>query len=466
MYKIFPWAPNPHTYDTTTSLSPKDYDFLASQGFNMVRLGTMWPGYGVSATTFNASYLDLLEEIVNGLGSRGIYTLLDAHQDVGSRSFCGEGIPPWAVKRDPSGLFPFPQPVVKSIPLNAQGVPELEACLSRGFFEYYFTYDVGYAFQALYDNTDGIQDAFGAFWAGVAERFKTNPYVLGYELINEPWAGNIYKDPALLEFGKAGEKNLAPMYEALAAAIRKVDNETIIFFEDAVSNQARAGLHSVPGGEAYRSKSCYSYHVYCAPTDKSGDPSSVPVCDGVDDYFERNKIADVKALGGGGFMTEFGAMLESDAESGALDALLGLADKHLQSTSYWQYKSYHDLTTASQPFDESFFRPDGSYQTGKIRTLSRTYAQATAGVPQSMSFDTSSADFTFSYAADAQLAANGVPTIIFLNQDLWYAPGYDVVVSPPGAATFTSPKPNFIHVVASSSVVDGAIITVSIHRKQ
>ena len=30
-------------------------------------------------------------------GKYGIYSLLDAHQDVLSQKFCGEGIPDWAV---------------------------------------------------------------------------------------------------------------------------------------------------------------------------------------------------------------------------------------------------------------------------------------------------------------------------------------------------------------------------------
>ena len=32
-------------------------------------------------TQINTTYLTVLENIVNGLGQRGIYTILDAHQD-------------------------------------------------------------------------------------------------------------------------------------------------------------------------------------------------------------------------------------------------------------------------------------------------------------------------------------------------------------------------------------------------
>lgn len=42
------------------------------------------------------------------------------------------------------------------------------------------------AFQELYDNTNGLQDAFIGYWQAVVSVFKNNPYVLGFELINEP----------------------------------------------------------------------------------------------------------------------------------------------------------------------------------------------------------------------------------------------------------------------------------------
>jgi len=51
----------------------------------------------------------------------------------------------------------------------------------------------------LYDNDQGIQDQFANFWGTVAKFFANNDYVLGYEIINEPWAGDIYRHPNQLE---------------------------------------------------------------------------------------------------------------------------------------------------------------------------------------------------------------------------------------------------------------------------
>ena len=40
--------------------------------------------------------------------------------------------------------------------------------------------------------------AWAAFWTRLATEFKDNEYVLGYELINEPWAGDVFAHPELL----------------------------------------------------------------------------------------------------------------------------------------------------------------------------------------------------------------------------------------------------------------------------
>ena len=38
----------------------------------------------------------------------------------------------------------------------------------------------------------GLLDSFAAFWGKVAQEFSTSSSVIGYEIINEPWAGWFY----------------------------------------------------------------------------------------------------------------------------------------------------------------------------------------------------------------------------------------------------------------------------------
>jgi hypothetical protein len=49
--------------------------------------------------------------------------------------------------------------------------------------------------------------------------------------------------------------------------------------------------------------------------------------------------------------------------------------------SYWQFKKYQDLTTTTRPARvESFYTEDGQLEINKVRALSRSYAQAVAGI--------------------------------------------------------------------------------------
>jgi endoglycosylceramidase len=65
-------------------------------GYNTVRIGVLWEGFEPLEGQFNQTYMDEMEKIIDFSSDAGVYPLLDAHQDVWSRKFCGEGMPDWA----------------------------------------------------------------------------------------------------------------------------------------------------------------------------------------------------------------------------------------------------------------------------------------------------------------------------------------------------------------------------------
>jgi endoglycosylceramidase len=51
------------------------------------------------------------------------------------------------------------------------------------------------------------------------------------QIINEPWAGDVFSDPLLFLPAVAGAKNLMPLYNNVTKAIRQVDSQHMIFYE-------------------------------------------------------------------------------------------------------------------------------------------------------------------------------------------------------------------------------------------
>jgi aryl-phospho-beta-D-glucosidase BglC (GH1 family) len=49
----------------------------------------------------------------------------------------------------------------------------------------------------LYTNKNGLQDKFVAYWDYVASYFAANPYVIGYDPINEPYPSNYNVEPSI-----------------------------------------------------------------------------------------------------------------------------------------------------------------------------------------------------------------------------------------------------------------------------
>ena len=62
-------------------------------------------------------------------------------------------------------------------------------CAKHNWATYSIAEATGVAYQNLYNNTNGLRDSCAQFWATVAENFVDSPYIIGYDIINEPWAG-------------------------------------------------------------------------------------------------------------------------------------------------------------------------------------------------------------------------------------------------------------------------------------
>jgi len=472
VYKVPPYLPQTGKFDPELSLVDKDMLDLRKWGFNVVQLGVMWPGVEPSRGQIDEGYLNNVSAMAVDLAKYGHYTLVDLHQDLGSRRFCGEGFPEHYVDAmfenknsyvSKARGFPFPQRGDHLEIDQSTGYPTIKSCLQKGFAQYYFTSQVGALWKEFYEPGTDINLGFSRYWKAVAGQLKDEPHIIGYELINEPSAycldGSAFsciKVPGQL-FGNAVEgKYLTPLYQTAAKVIRDTGATQPIFYEPTVPPKVFAD--AFPQKAVDGDNTVLAYHIYCASN--NNNPADRLACNKVQDiYFNEfdNYLHDNKGVGG--FLTEFGSVGGVDWQMSRLRRLLSARDKLFQSWAYWQFKSYNDFTS-SDP-EEPFYDGD-TVETTKLKTLSRTYARAIGGVPSKMFFNHMTGEFDL----DFEGTVTSEPTEIYLNEDLHYPNGHEVTWGP-DQGCFTQRKVDEVNYLLFDlqEQCKGKTVTISIRKK-
>ena len=192
------------------------------------------------------------------------------------------------------------------------------------FSDYYSTTQSVNAFDALFKNKDGLQDAFISYWDHTSARFAKNPYVVGYDPLNEPLAGNIYKDWWNEIPGYFDKTGLAPMYEKIYEKYSKNDENALMWFEPVVHPDIMphngglvfpVGFETPPGGKIGSDKHILNDHTYCCQLNStvcaSGEPDPKMADECLDWHRLRISVRDkdAKRLGVPLMISEFGACL-------------------------------------------------------------------------------------------------------------------------------------------------------------
>lgn len=351
-------------------------DALEEQGFNSFRFPMMWAATRPFENLTDTAYLTAASDIIDSMAKHNMYALLDMHQDVLSSRLADQwnsgydGAPRWLVDRTQE-RHPYPWP--------------FKGPFKEWDFEY-FAEASGQCFQDIYDNEHGGLDEWANFWQIVAGRFKSQSYVLGYELMNEPWVGDHVANPTLLIPGIAG-RNLAKPYKTLAKAIREIDNETAIFFEPVTWGMIFSGRVAGTGfAAAPDPNSVLAYHYYCWFAAGGNDSAPYPpmkkaACDSAlgPEVFKSIET-DKKALKVPAMMTEWAGKspLASQADSEStveINKVLDLSEAHL--TSWLMY----DLCSI---LPHNYSAPWGPEIYDVLKVYARPFAQAVAGTPTKM----------------------------------------------------------------------------------
>ncbi len=393
VWKIAPY----YAPEEAAGFTAADADFLAANGFNVVRLGVLFVGVMPQPDVIDQAYLASVDRVVQLLASRRIWIQLDFHQDMYNEEFQGEGFPDWAVHDD--GL---PNDANKGFPGNEFA----SLALNR-------------VYDNFWQNTDSLWDRYRAAWVAVAQKWKDQPYLLGYDMFNEPWPGQLW--PLCFRMACPGfDATLQDFQEHVLQGIRSVDSKHFVFFEPqqlfsfGAPNTFTAVADPALG---------FSWHSYCSSTlfAPFGLPAG-PDCTLLGIEAETFGYAEQASstLGAVSMVTEFGAGDDLDD----IGRIVALADQHLIGWTYWAYKAWNDPT--GNPAGEGLFADDDDLSTLKIKAdlLVRPYPQAIAGVPTELAFNETTKAFTLVYAPNASAA----PTEIFVPAR-HYPNGYVVTVT-------------------------------------
>ena len=410
VYKIPPYDPD------AMGFGEDDAQFLASNGFNVVRLGIIWTAVEPEPGVFDTEYLAGVDRTVKMLSEHGIYTVLDMHQDLYSTELHGEGAPPWATY---TGGLPN---------------PDVGALFGQFALNYYLNPAQNHAWDAFWANADapdgvGLQNHYAQSWQVVANYFRDSADVIGYNVINEPWPG--FSWPLAIANGSFfGTQQLTPLYNQTIAAIRSVDPNTTVFISPAspAVDEINAVFFRQPVrlGPISDPNTALEYHGYGGVAGLSLANIVGPVLAGRAVRYGDDNDMPV-------FMGEFGAT----SNVGHLADEVKPADRRQISWANWAYSGVGEITSSASPKDQSLvydpaLPPVGdNVNASNLSVLSNCYPQVISGTPQGwvngddatfqFAYSTARVDGSGLFAAGSQTAIS-TPLGRYLN-------GYEVAVT-------------------------------------
>jgi endoglycosylceramidase len=286
----------------TPVTDPKFFDPLPALGMNVIRLLFTWEAYEPSPGQYDAKYLDYYAAAAHAAAAHGIYVIVDFHQDAFSRfslGGCGEGFPKWALPPDVPPDAPDNGPSCADWSMRLTGDTKMQK-----------------AWADFFADGHGARTRYVAMVGTVAQRMAKEDGVLGYDMLNEPWANEV--------------KELSPFYEDVAASLRKAHPGAVLFVSPQVLTSAGTPPTALP--KPTFDNFAYSPHFY--------DPSLLIFKSwggtGVEEAFQSMN-ATAAGWGVPLFLGEFGA--PSGAVHGGLyiDAIMSHLDQGFASCTQWAY---------------------------------------------------------------------------------------------------------------------------------
>ncbi len=280
-----------------------DYDRAATWGMNSIRFLVTWSAIEPSPGVYDEAYLDAVRAHITTAGEAGLRVIVDMHQDVFGLGFAGgDGAPRWACDEARYAAFSPTSPWF----LNYLD-PNVTACFDR-----------------LWTDAS-LRASFAGAWRALAARLVDLPYVIGFDVLNEPHWGSY----DLYAFER---DRLQPFYEQVIKEVRGVAPDWLAFVEPASSRNV--GIPTSLGRLAV-DRVVYAPHSYDAEAEQGL---------GFDAAKREKLIANVGALaeeadriGAALWIGEYGGIAAHANIGDYMDAQFDAISAVAGSSAYWHY---------------------------------------------------------------------------------------------------------------------------------
>ncbi|MCP4806291.1 MAG: glycoside hydrolase family 5 protein [Proteobacteria bacterium] len=299
-------------------------------GFDVLRVPFSWAAAEPSRGEWDEAWMARYDALLDAAHERGMWTIVDFHQDVYAEAFCGDGFPAWTLPEDP-------------------GEPRHDC---PGWFTGYTQDDrVDQAFEDFWGDTHGARTDFEAMWSVMAARHADRPGVIGFEIMNEP-------------HGSADE--LTPFYEELTDVIRAEAPDSLVFFDATGTDGVNA---STDLARPDRDGLVFAPHFYTPGALFGGGLGDVAPAE---NWADVGEDWDLPVLVG-----EFGI----DAGHGSditpyMTEHYDIFDARGMHATYWEYSDSSELWNEE---DLSLVGPDGEEREDMLAAIVRPYPRALVG---------------------------------------------------------------------------------------
>ncbi|MFN2581780.1 MAG: glycoside hydrolase family 5 protein [Candidatus Dormibacteria bacterium] len=295
-------------FNTNTLLEPTvwpapldttDATLMQQSGFDVVRLPIAWSLLEPHRGHYDASYLDRITAVVTLLNEHGLYVVLDMHFLGWSPVYGGSGAPAWAT------VSQVPDPVWGPMPSLGRFLSPAINVSTANFWL-----------------SSPLQQDFIDAWSVVAERFREDSGVAGYDLINEPHS---FPLPPLL-FDK---DQLFPFYARAVSRLGATDPNHLFFLDNDMTGDLPTAAVPLSAPNIV-----YAPHVYTGsliPPLFSGDPA--PLRDHIAEL-----VSEARTLPAPVWFGEFSIDVHGQLAPQWINDILGDFDQQEAGWAWWQWR--------------------------------------------------------------------------------------------------------------------------------